>query len=125
MMRSGGWGEFPGVLVRGKTLGLVGCGQIGQAVARRATGFAMRILAYDPQLAARGEGALPSDMPPIEFVELDDLLAGSDFISVHAPSLPETRHLFNESRLKRTKPTAYTLLATDAAGNVTRIRYRK
>ena len=107
LMRSGGWGEFPGVLVRGKTVGLVGCGQIGQSVARRAAGFAMRILAYDPQLAARGPDALPPDMPAIEFVELDDLLAKSDFVSVHAPALPETRHLFNERRLKQMKPTAY------------------
>jgi phosphoglycerate dehydrogenase-like enzyme len=107
MMRSGGWGEFPGVLVCGKTLGLVGCGQIGQAVARRATGFDMRILAYDPRLTASGRSALPADLPPIEFVELDDLLAQSDFVSVHAPSLPETRHLFDERRFKQMKRTAY------------------
>jgi D-3-phosphoglycerate dehydrogenase / 2-oxoglutarate reductase len=107
MMRSGGWGEFPGVLVWGKTLGLVGCGQIGQAVARRAAGFGMRILAFDPRLAASGKGALPPGMPSIEFVELSELLARSDFVSVHAPSLPETRDLFDERRFEQMKPTAY------------------
>jgi D-3-phosphoglycerate dehydrogenase / 2-oxoglutarate reductase len=81
MMRSGGWGEFPGVLVCGKT--------------------------HDPRLTASGRSALPADLPPIEFVELDDLLAQSDFVSVHAPSLPETRHLFDERRFKQMKRTAY------------------
>src|SRR5207237_6778430 len=104
LMRRGGWGEFPGVLVHGKTLGLVGCGQIGQAVARRATGFDMRILAYDPQLAERGA---PPGLPPIAFVALDELLAQSDFVSLHAPSLPETRHLFDARRFSQMKPTAY------------------
>ncbi len=107
LMRSGGWGEFAGTLVCGKTLGLVGFGQIGQGVARRAAGFGMRILAYDPPLAAAGPGALPEGLPAITFTDLDDLLAQSDFVSVHAPSTPETRGLFNAERFARMKPTAY------------------
>jgi phosphoglycerate dehydrogenase-like enzyme len=104
LMRRGGWAEFPGVLLPGKTLGLVGCGQIGQAMARRAAGFGMRILAYDPQLAQRGA---PHGLPAISFVSLEELLAQSDFVSVHAPSIPETRHMFDAKRFAQMKRTAY------------------
>lgn len=105
MMRSGGWGEYPGVLVCGKTLGLVGFGAIGQGVARRATGFGMRLLAYDPPRARSNEK--PDDLRDVTFVELDDLLAQSDFVSVHAPSSAETREMFNAERFAQMKPTAY------------------
>jgi phosphoglycerate dehydrogenase-like enzyme len=104
LMRAGGWGEYPGVLACGKTLGLVGLGQIGQAVAKRASGFGMRILAYDPMQAAVG---VPAGLPPVEFVELDQLLSESDFVSVHAPALPETRGMFDSKRFAMMKPTAY------------------
>ena len=99
LMRSGGWGEYPGVLVSGKTLGLVGFGQIGQGVARRAAGFGMRLLAHDPLLTVAP--------PSVEFASLEDLLARSDFVSLHAPSLPETRHLMNAARFAQMKPTSY------------------
>jgi D-3-phosphoglycerate dehydrogenase len=102
LMRSGGWNEFRGILVYGKTLGLVGVGRIGQAVAQRAKGFSMRILAYDPLLQASGKGD-----PAIEFVTLDELLAQSDYVSAHVPSLPETVKMFNAERFSRMKPTAY------------------
>jgi len=88
----------------GKSLGLVGFGQIGQAVARRAMGFNMRILAYDP---IQEKAGTPSGLPPIEYVSLDELLEQSDFVSVHAPSLPETRGMFNAERFGKMKPTAY------------------
>lgn len=104
LMRAGGWGEYPGVLVCGKTLGIVGLGQIGQAVAKRAAGFGMRILAFDPPQAEKG---VPAGLPPVEFVPLERLLADSDFVSVHAPAVPETRGLFNAQRFARMKPTAY------------------
>jgi phosphoglycerate dehydrogenase-like enzyme len=109
LMRAGGWGEFPGVLVCGKTLGLIGFGQIGQGVARRAAGFGMRVLACDPPMAAAasGEEGLSGSLPAVRFVELDELLAQSDFVSVHAPSLPETQGLINAERLARMKPAAY------------------
>jgi D-3-phosphoglycerate dehydrogenase / 2-oxoglutarate reductase len=110
LMRSGGWGEYPGVLIAGKTLGLVGFGQIGQGVARRAIGFGMRILAYDPPMAeaAATLSALSGgNAPPVEFVELDDLLAQSDFVSVHAPSMPETKGMFDAARFSQMKPSAY------------------
>ena len=95
LVRAGKWGELTGVLVCGKTLGLVGLGQIGQGVARRAAGFGMRILAYDPPMQQAGKDALPPGLPAVEFVSLDELLAQSDFVSIHAPNLPETKQMFN------------------------------
>src|SRR2546421_1179801 len=105
LMKSGGWGEYPGVLVCGKTLGIIGLGAIGQGVARRAAGFDMPILAYDP---AFGPGVpLPAGLPPIEMTTLDDLLQRSDIVSLHAPNLPETRGMFNAATFARMKTTAY------------------
>src|SRR2546423_301258 len=77
LMRSGGWGEYPGVLVTGKTLGLVGFGQIGQAVARRAKGFSMKVLAFDPIVE---RGGPPADLREVQLVSLDRLLADIDFV---------------------------------------------
>jgi phosphoglycerate dehydrogenase-like enzyme len=107
LVRAGKWGELTGVLVCGKTLGLVGFGQIGQGVARRAAGFGMRILAYDPPLQQAGKDAVPSGLPAVEFVTLEELLAQSDFVSLHAPNLPETRQMFNADLFAQMKPTAY------------------
>jgi D-3-phosphoglycerate dehydrogenase / 2-oxoglutarate reductase len=104
LMRSGGWGEIRGVLIAGKTLGLVGMGQIGQGVLRRARGFGMQVLAYDPILAASPNAA---NFPDVRFVDLDELLRLSDFVSVHAPNLPETRRMFSTAQFERMKPTAY------------------
>jgi phosphoglycerate dehydrogenase-like enzyme len=105
LMHTGGWGEYPGVLVCGKTLGLVGLGAIGRGVARRASGFDMKILAYDPAWTVVSE--LPPGMPPIEFTSLDEVLARSDFVSLHAPNTPETRKMFNSARFAQMKRTAY------------------
>ncbi len=94
----------------GKTLGLVGCGGIGQAVAKRAKGFDMRLIGYDPfpSQAARDLG--------IEFVPLDQLLAEADFVSLHSALTPETRGLINETRLRSMKPSA--MLINTARGAV-------
>jgi glyoxylate reductase len=99
-----GWTPFmfTGQDVHHATLGIVGMGRIGRAVSRRATGFGMTILYHDArrnQLAERELGAtyVPS---------LDDLLARSDFVSLHVPLLPETRHLMNADRLRKMKRTA-------------------
>ncbi len=102
LMKSGGWGELRGASVFRKTLGLVGVGRIGQAVAQRATGFEMRVLAYDPFLAN-------SANPPagIEFVDLDTLLRESDFVSLHAPNTPETTGMFGSAAFAKMKPSAY------------------
>jgi glyoxylate reductase len=83
--------------VYGKVLGIVGLGRIGRAVARRAHGFGMRVVFHDPVVAADDTG---------EAVELDDLLATADFVTIHANLTPATRHLINAERLQRMKPTA-------------------
>lgn len=84
------------------TLGVVGFGRIGQAVARRALGFGMRIIYFDlfrpPPEVEREYGA--------EFREFEDLLAEADFISIHVALTPETRHLFGPAQFRRMKPTA-------------------
>ena len=103
-MKEGGWSEFPGVELPGKTLGLVGLGMIGQAVMRRARGFGMKILAYDPPLVDSGAA---SNFREVEFVELDRLFAESRFISIHAPNVPETRHLVSTHLLSRMRRDAY------------------
>jgi len=100
-MREGHWKPLFGYDVGGKTLGLIGCGRIGQAVARRAAGFQMKVLAYDvaPSEQARAMG--------VEFVSLDRLLEESDFVSLHAALTPENRGLIGASALGRMKPTAH------------------
>jgi glyoxylate reductase len=92
----------PGPSGRRKTLGVVGFGRIGAAVARRGTGFDMRILAYDPY--AR-DAVDASDVA--EWAEIDELVAESDFVSLHPLLTEETRHLIDERRLRAMKPTAY------------------
>jgi glyoxylate reductase len=92
----------PGPSGRRKTLGVVGFGRIGAAVARRGTGFDMRILAFDPY--AR-EAIDASDVA--EWAEIDELVAESDFVSLHPLLTQETRHLIDERRLRAMKPTAY------------------
>jgi glyoxylate reductase len=84
------------------TLGLVGFGRIGQALARRAGGFGMRIVYYDlfrpsPEVERELEA---------EYREFDDLLSEADFISIHVALTPETRHLFGAEQFARMKPTA-------------------
>jgi glyoxylate reductase len=85
-----------------RTLGIIGFGRIGQAVARRARGFDMRVLAYDPH--ARD---VIDAWDGVEFTALDDLLAASDFVTLHALLSEETRHIIDERALRRMKPTAF------------------
>ena len=98
--RAGEWrkNEFAGFELKGKTLGLVGLGRIGQEVARRALVFEMQVLAHDPFVAA----ALARDLG-VELVALDDLLARADFLSLHVTLTPETQRLLNRERLARSK----------------------
>src|ERR1700681_1103006 len=108
LARSGKWAgwdldQLVGADVWGRTLGLVGFGRIGRAVARRASGFQMKVIYTDAQRApVEVERALKA-----EFWEMNALLAESDFISVHVPLLPETRRLFDAPKFKRMKPTAF------------------
>lgn len=85
----------------GKTLGVVGIGRIGSAVARRAKGFNMRIIYYDVFRNEQVEKELG-----VEYVPLERLLKESDFVTVHVPLTPETHHLINEDRLRTMKKTA-------------------
>ena len=100
-MSAGRWEPHWGHDVHGKTLGILGCGRIGLAMARRGTGFNMRILAHD--ICANPE----AEKLGIQFVSLDELLAQSDFVSLHAALTPDNRGLLNEARLRKMKPTAY------------------
>src|SRR4029077_19375455 len=104
-------GKFPGgqsdylagAAVYGKTIGLVGGGgRIGQATARRAHGFGMRVLYWGPR--RKPEIERESSM---EYVELDRLLAESDFVSLHSPLRPETRHQIGAREFALMKPTAF------------------
>lgn len=85
-----------------KVLGIIGFGKIGRALALRAKGFNMKVIAYDPYVDAETAKKFG-----VELVELEDLLKNSDFVSVHVPLLPETKHMINEKRLKLMKKTAY------------------
>src|SRR5947199_5381206 len=91
--------NLEGVELYNKTLGIIGMGRIGSDLSRRAIAFGMRVIAYDPYLSATRARSLQ-----VELVEeLDDLLATSDFISLHTPLTPETRHLLDAARLQKTK----------------------
>jgi glyoxylate reductase len=96
----------PGGDGRRKVLGILGFGRIGQAVARRALGFDMRVLAHDPF----AREAIEAD-EQAEWAELDDLLRESDFVSVHTLLSEQTRHLVGERELSLMKPTAYLINA--------------
>ena len=91
----------PGGNGRRKVLGIVGYGRIGAAVAKRAVGFDMDVIAYDPHARAQVEASGIA-----RWADFDDLLARSDFVSLHPLLTAETRHLINEAALKRMKPTA-------------------
>ena len=100
-LRAGTWEPKWGTEIAGKTLGLVGCGRIGQAVAKRAAAFGMRVIAFDPAPHAEAQKL------GVQFVTLDELLAQSDFVSLHAALMPETRGLIGEVQLRRMKRSAY------------------
>jgi D-3-phosphoglycerate dehydrogenase len=90
--------KFMGVELAGKTLGLIGCGNIGSIVADRAQGLKMKVIAFDPFLSAERAASLN-----IEKLELDALLARADFISLHTPMTDTTRHMLNKDTLKKCK----------------------
>ncbi len=112
-LQAGRWerAQWTGVQLAGKTLGLLGCGRVGRAVAGRARGLKMSVLAHDPaadprHLEACGALAVP----------FDALLAGSDVLSVHVPLTPETRGLLGREALSRMRPGA--LLLNCARGGI-------
>lgn len=102
MVKAGKWGRVIGVELKGKTLGIVGLGQIGKGVARRARAFGMRVIAFDTYK----DGGF-ARLFDVEYMSLEALLAQSDFVSLHAPGGAETRALINADALALMKPSAY------------------
>jgi glyoxylate reductase len=105
-VRTGKWKTWGpktllGTELNGATLGIVGLGRIGKAVARRAAGFDMRLLAYSRHLTSEDAASVNAQR-----VQFDELLRESDFVSLHCPLTPETRHLMNRDTLAKMKPTA-------------------
>ena len=108
LARSGEWrgwnlDQLCGADVWGKTLGILGLGRIGRAVARRSRGFNMRVIYND---AAPAPPSVEKELGA-EFLERDQVLAQADFLSLHVPLTPETRGLIGAGELARMKPTAF------------------
>ena len=99
--QAGKWekAKFMGVEVTGKTLGIIGCGNIGAIVADRALGLRMKVVAFDPFLTVERAKALG-----VEKLELDDLLARADFITLHTPLTNDTRDILNAAAFAKMKP---------------------
>lgn len=114
-VREGRWKTWsPSLLlgadIRGATLGIIGFGRIGKAVARRAAGFEMRVLFTDPDPIQLEEGSTAAQ------VDLDTLLRQSDFVSLHCPLTDQTRNLMNQGSFEKMKPNA--VLVNTARGGV-------
>ena len=98
--QAGKWekNRFMGVEITGKTLGVIGCGNIGSIVADRAIGLKMRVIAFDPFLSPERAKDIG-----VEKVDLDELLARADFITLHTPLTPQTNNVLSAEALARTK----------------------
>jgi len=100
-LREGRWEKktLSGVEITGKTLGIIGLGHIGRIVAERANGLKMKVVVSDPFVSSEAAGALDVELLPV-----DDLLARSDFITLHVPRLKETANMINKAAIKKMKP---------------------
>jgi len=112
-VREGKWKQWEMMLlmggdIHGKTLGIVGFGRIGRAMARRALGFNMRVLYQD---AVAADAAAERELRATR-VDLATLLRESDFVTLHTPLIPETKHLINAQSLKTMKKTAHLINAS-------------
>lgn len=107
-LKNGNWArsKFGGVELQDKTVGIIGMGKIGTLVANRLAGFDMKFVAYDPYVKQA-----PVEGPEIKMVELDELLAVSDFITIHIPKTNETVGLIGEAALAKVKPTVHIINA--------------
>lgn len=101
-MQEGRWDrkKFMGAELCGKTLGIVGVGRIGSAVAKRAQAFEMEVIAYDPILTK-----IKADALGVELVSLDEVIERADFITIHAPKSDKTNNMIRKEHLERMKPT--------------------
>ena len=104
--KAGMWerGAFVGAELYNKVLGIIGLGRIGRAVAERAKGFGMKVLAQDPFISY-----VKASEIGVELVDLDELLRRADFVTVHTPFLPETKGLLGEAAFKKIKKGAYVI----------------
>lgn len=96
-VKQGGWPHLAGWELYGRTLGLVGLGQVGRAVATRAAAFGLRVQGFDPFV---------TELPGVRLVTLSEVFETSDVISLHTPLTAETRHLVNDAVLSRLRPGA-------------------
>lgn len=110
-IKSGSQTRPSGVEMWGKTLGVVGAGRIGKGVARRCTGFNMKILCYDQY-----QDEVFKKECGVEYVDLDTLIRESDFITIHSPLTPETEHMFGAEQFKAMKKDA--ILVNTARGGI-------
>jgi len=112
-MRSGKWekSKFQGREIAYKTLGIIGLGNIGRIVADRAQGLKMKVVGVDPVMSSDRAAELG-----IELVELDELLARADFITIHAPLTPETKNMLNDAAFDKMKKDA--LIVNAARGGI-------
>ncbi len=104
-MKEGIWAkkQLKGRELHGKTLGIIGCGNIGKVVAKYAKAFNMEVIGYDPFLSKE-----EMEKHGIKKVDsLEELMKTADFVSLHIPHIPQTHHLINEKMLSLMKPTAY------------------
>lgn len=104
-VRAGEWGLScgkPMYRFAGSTLGFVGLGRIASAVVEKLRPFSLKMIAYDPYMDPARARALG-----VELVDFDTLLERSDYVTIHCPSTPENRHMFDDSVFARMKPTAY------------------
>jgi D-3-phosphoglycerate dehydrogenase len=112
-MRTGKWekSKFQGREIAYKTLGIIGLGNIGRIVADRAQGLKMKVIGVDPVMSSDRAAELG-----IELVELDELLTRADFLTIHAPLTPETKHMINDAAFEKMKSGA--LLVNAARGGI-------
>jgi D-3-phosphoglycerate dehydrogenase len=101
-VRSGKWGRYEGSELWKKSVGLIGLGRIGRGVARRALGFDMYVLAYDPYVDEGQAQAMG-----VHLASLEEVIAAVDFVSLHTPLTEETRHLIGKQQLEQMQPSAF------------------
>lgn len=106
-LRRGEWPRIKGGLLEGKTVGLVGCGRIGSAVAQRLSGFGCKLIGFDPALETH---------PLCTLVSLDRVIAEADILTLHSPLVEATRHLIGAAQLEAMKTSA--LLVNTARGGL-------
>ncbi len=102
LVRQGGWGHHSGSELWSKTLGLIGMGRIGRGVAKRALGFDMKVLVYDPYVKQE-----QIDLVGVRLTTLEEVLREADFLSLHAVCNDETRNMLNIDQFKKMKSSAY------------------